>query len=92
MMSDKIQHMRGLVVTLRDHILLGLSVVGAPHDCDHEGCPGRENKRKLEAAENVVIYARSLIRSADVTGGSERQVPRVDVDLLRAAIARWEGR
>lgn len=64
----------------------------APHDCDHDGCPGRENKRRLEAAAELVEAARELIAGADREGGSVRSVHRYDVDQLRAAIARWEGR
>lgn len=64
----------------------------APHDCDHEGCPGRENKRKLEAAAEIVNAARELIAGADREGGSMRSVHRYDVDQLRTAISRWEGK
>lgn len=77
--------------TQGNHTLVALAY-SVPHDCDHDGCPGRENKRKLEAAAEIVNAARELIAGADREGGSVRSVHRYDVDQLRAAIARWEGR
>lgn len=76
-----------------DTSLLALAPT-APHDCDHDGCPGRENKRKLEAAADLVAVL--------TAGNTEECYDSCHIYALakhsphclkiRAAIARWEGR
>ena len=33
----------------------------APHDCDVEDCPGRKNKRKLEAGKKLFDIAKNIL-------------------------------
>ena len=58
-----------------------------PHDCDIEGCPGRENKRRLEAAERLSLAAKDTY---DVLMLG-REFPEQRIRLL-AAIKEWEGK
>lgn len=67
----------------------------APHNCDHEGCPGRENKRKLEAAAALHAALTEILSNAqlDIDDGELALSCLSGVRYAaRAAIARWEGR
>lgn len=70
----------------------------APHDCDHDGCPGRENKRKLEAAAELAAVLRAVIdlhepeHVSAMADESERDEWDEVCESASAAIARWEGR
>lgn len=66
----------------------------APHECDIEGCPGRENKRKLDAFDGLLGACKGLVKGAvlcldgraNYHGLSKRQI-----DKALDAIAKAEG-
>ena len=58
----------------------------APHDCDIPGCPGRENKRKLEAAEDLCVEAKqavSVLRAEYMNNAAND---------LESAVREYEGK
>ena len=69
----------------------------APHDCDILGCPGAENKRKLETFGELLKVAKALLGHADLAhNGCQRRGDCSYLATFRpevmAAIAKAEGK
>lgn len=64
--------------------LLFLNAREAPHDCDVSGCPGPENKRKLEVFDELVTALEGLLPMW------ESGIKEPHVEQARAALARAE--
>ena len=45
----------------------------APHECNMPGCPGPENKRKLEAFDGLLAALHGLLATEDTDGGDDCQ-------------------
>ena len=78
----------------------------SPHNCHAKGCPGPENKRKLEAGAQVLgaleeallhleeleeAWARGIIHESDGKGGTRSNRNFACVGRARAAIANAKG-
>lgn len=67
----------------------------APHDCDRPGCPGPENKRKLEAFDELVPALKDLIDATALAlrvlvkhGLVEEFVQQAEADGIPPAIGK----
>ena len=79
---------------ISDHGNAGLIFLAptAPHDCDVPGCPGPENKRKLEAFEELLEAARATMEAVKTGTTSGNPYTKRFVKLAEAAIATAEER
>ena len=65
----------------------------APHDCSVPGCPGPENKRRLEAFEELVVALRAVadaFSQPKADEEAEHNAIRHAYELARAALAKAE--
>ena len=73
----------------------GVDPTTAPHDCIMPGCPGPENKRKLEAFDDLLAACQNAYTAivnhhaaGERIAGSRCEVCKGELDMLRAAIAK----
>jgi len=72
---------------MEDNAILLHRALTAPHDCDIPGCPGRENKRKLELFDDLLDACKLLVDAIE----NPDHMRAVIVDQAVVTIAKAEA-